>query len=361
MDGNNVSIISDLISQVEKINAQDLMHFVRPIISIYITHKVINSYVLHKTHKPKNISKVKMPPELTQKYDEININEEFPNKYKESLLKFSKVLIENFPKEYLVNFYNNINELVLKQSHESSLKEIFTNNLGTYDEKKNKIVINDCKESVLFHELFHMASSANNKERQVGFTHGIGLPPIGTGINEGYTELLTRRYFKFDEEDQTPSYFFNYDVAKNIESLIGKERMEELYLKSDLMGLINELKKYATEDEIMKFINDNDFVVYNTYKKGKSLTRDIMYRQSLAGIKKFEIRTYIRKIKEQYEKGELEGDISTIIANYIATVHNGVIYRDKKYLLFTKEDISEIAKEELTSKEKQEEIVERSV
>lgn len=66
--------ISDFIIQLEHINYLKIIETIRPIIIYYTTSKVLNTYALHRDYKPKNISKVKLPPELTLEYSEININ-----------------------------------------------------------------------------------------------------------------------------------------------------------------------------------------------------------------------------------------------------------------------------------------------
>ena len=77
---------------------------------------------------------------------------------------------------------------------------------------------------------------------------------IGGGLNEGYTELLTARHFN---NNKVTCYSYESEVASIIESIIGP-RMVELYFDSNLLGLIEELKKYSNEDESMQFITNLD-------------------------------------------------------------------------------------------------------
>ena len=73
--------------------------------------------------------------------------------------------------------------------------------LGFYHTEKNNITIHyyDKKipiniEDTLKHELMHMASTRSTK---VGLITGLEIPDlIGEGLNEGYTQYLTDKYFK---------------------------------------------------------------------------------------------------------------------------------------------------------------------
>lgn len=196
MNNKEKFTLQDFLIELEQINYQEIIDIIGPLIIYYINHKIIDTYTLHRDYKPKNIKKVNLPPELKEEYNQIDINNLVSSKLKDSFIQFSNIMIENFEKKDLINFYNNIN--TLKTSHSSFL--LSGNVVGTYDTKQNKIVINenDFSKSI-FHELLHMASATyKNGIRYCGF-HQSSLKPriasLGKGINEGYTELLGRRYF----------------------------------------------------------------------------------------------------------------------------------------------------------------------
>ena len=96
-----------------------------------------------------------------------------------------------------------------------------------------------------------------------------GLFNLGEGINEGYTELLRHRYF-ITENDGFESYTYEIDTADKIEKITGKEKMESLYLNADLPGLIQELKQFSSEEAIIKFISDVDFIFKNLDEKNSN-------------------------------------------------------------------------------------------
>lgn len=80
---------------------------------------------------------------------------------------------------------------------------------------------------------------------------------IGVGLNEGYTQFLTKRYFG---NDVLESYEFEQAMSELLELIVGKEKMESLYFNADLFGLIQELKQYYNEEGIMQFISNMDFL-----------------------------------------------------------------------------------------------------
>ena len=114
---------------------------------------------------------------------------------------------------------------------------------------------------ILAHELLHASTSsrATNK-RYYGF-HQISLEnkkvkELGRGINEGYTELLTRRFFGYSPT----GYSYEVSVAEMVEFIVGKDKMQDLYFKLDLDGLINELGKYCEINEVKQFILNLDLI-----------------------------------------------------------------------------------------------------
>ena len=65
--------LSDILIQLEQIDYVSIIKMLSPIISYYTISKAIDGYRLHKDFKPKNISRVSLPPELTQEYSSIDI------------------------------------------------------------------------------------------------------------------------------------------------------------------------------------------------------------------------------------------------------------------------------------------------
>ena len=204
------------------------------IVAYFYMQKSTAEFVLKKMQTPKDISKVSMPPELKQKYNSVDIERIKSQKIKEIIVEFSNEMAKSFPPEALTNFYNNINNLNIKNN-----VGIFfiISAMGTYYCKKNELGCT--KLSALYHELFHMASSFYDKERDIEFSgfkqlaHGLKGQAIGHGITEGYTELLTQRYFG-KKHDLPKAYKFEVGIVEKLEQIVGSDEMKKLYLGANL-------------------------------------------------------------------------------------------------------------------------------
>ena len=108
-----------------------------------------------------------------------------------------------------------------------------------------------------------------------GFAQGYkGKKIIATGINEGYTQLLAERYFG-ESKDILKAYSCEKSIAEKLEMIVGKEKMQSLYLNANLYGLIQELKQYEDENTIMQFISDVDFLNMHLKRKKWLLSEKI--------------------------------------------------------------------------------------
>lgn len=144
----------------------------------------------------------------------------------------------------------------------------------------------------IMHELFHLASTVVGKKRlYVGFYQcdiesGKG---IGYGLNEGYTCLLDKRYFKdYDERKEKvigESYSVSVSLVSLLETLIGKELMEKWYSEADLHSLVDFLSNIMGYERTLEFINSLDKIFYycdnifipNAFKTIKSYENAIRY------------------------------------------------------------------------------------
>ena len=296
-----MDMIQNIFTQLQQIDYLLLLNILEPIIIAYITtfsiDKAIKSYSLHRDYRPKDISMVVMPPELINRFNSFNADKIAASKYKESILKYAEFMTKNFSPKDLINFYNNINSL-----------EVYSNSLmrkiGIYRCDINIIYINDniASNNAIFHELFHMSSSVF-KENVIysGFSQSkIDMGnKIGVGLNEGYTDLLTQRYFGKHNGKYRNPYAYEVEIARLVEEIVGKEKMESLYLNANLEGLIDELKKYMSEDEIMKFIYKMDFVTKYSGEKKIGLSRKKMINNSMQDISKFLIICYSKKTVQE--------------------------------------------------------------
>ena len=250
MDQDDFSKIKDIVDAL----LPKFLAYSSILTVFYASKKTIDKFSLNKKCRFDDVSKIYLPPELTFQENEVDFKRISSKKYSESILKFINVFIDNFPKENLINFYNNINSLKVQSKNIYSK----TGDMGLYVIKKNLIYLDDnISDVVIFHELFHMASSLyRNGVYYSGFSQAVkNKGAIGKGLNEGYTELLTQRYFNVNSS----AYLSHVIIAERIEKIIGKEKMENLYFNSNLYGLINEFKQYSTEEDFINFLFNMDF------------------------------------------------------------------------------------------------------
>lgn len=202
--------------------------------------------------------------------------EEEKKKYSNEHDKYFCYIIEKFvttiqeinPNFDLSNFYSKFDDIMFYDIKSSGvyIGGMYIHLGGFYSSMFNVIVNrehSDNKDKVVTHELLHAASSKNC------FLFGFhnGLIRTGRWLNEGYTELLNNRYFDSSFGFSYPSEVF---LMNKLEHIIGKEKMEQLYINSDLKGLINEINKYLSKKQTWSFI------------RGKNISKRLLYLQKMS-------------------------------------------------------------------------------
>lgn len=205
----------------------------------------MNKYKIYKENI-KNIERRRIitqtPLPEIRDYKKNSIDKISTNKLK----KFKKT-VECNPNFDLTYFYNNMDTLISKYLRLSLKKHKLKlyNADGMYLIVDNELLFTD-KGSV-YHELFHLLSSTyDSKKKKVysGFSQGNRRVDIGVALNEGYTELLSSRYFG---NENTGVYPIEVQMAILIEKIVGESTMEKLYSEANLEGLIDEIDKYAND------------------------------------------------------------------------------------------------------------------
>ncbi len=246
---------------------------------------------MSKIGKEKNIRKIKVTPQVVEKYKEMNKEKISKKKLGNYIIDFIYVIERNFSKEDLEHFYQNINSVKVKRN-------LFTKATGSYSPAYNRIFIKRNCDYAIFHELFHLASTTvDNEDMYVGFCQMNDKNFLGIGLNEGYTEALTRRYF--EEFSNKTAYNIEVDIALSLEKIIGKEKMESLYMQSNLKGLVTELQKYSSNNDIMKFIGNVDYI--NKFHNDKDLVV-----LKLEEVSNFLKDAYINKLRKEADIIDLE-------------------------------------------------------
>lgn len=343
MNNKQNFILQDFFMQIQQLDYSEVMAILGAVIVAYSHDKTLSSFKLHREHKPKNIKKVVLPPELKQEYSELDMKKIFSSKYSSALFHFATILTKKFSQGDLINFYNNINALTLESSKQKlMLYNFFCNgtSVGYYSPKKNSITSNENYfDDVIYHELFHMASSiCKDGIIYSGFNQISKFGNLGRGINEGYTELLTAQNF-----NGGISYEYLVGIASRLESIVGRKKMQSLYLNANLLGLVEELKQYCSEEEIMQFISDTDFICNHIYnKKGKNnLSEKKLIERSLKNINKFLIKIYAKKSLQKYEQGIHDRVLTAELGAKISTLPCSLHLKNHSYEIFTQEELKE--------------------
>ena len=261
------------------------------------------------------------------KLEHIKLNKEDINKIKKQplgneLIKFRKKLYKKFKSENLNLLNNNIRTLKIKIKYIAPEILLLKFASGKYKLTKNKIeLINRFKEGSTNHEFFHMASTFYFKEGKLAFCgfqqiNYLKEETLGKGLNEGYTELLSDRYFK----NQIIGRSFSYDIctffAEKLEEIVGKDKMEIFYMNADLFGLCKFLTNFDELENILKFLLKLDHLVtYASYSNRKK------YKEYYELIECYLAKWYINKKKQELEKNIIDKKTFDIeIKNYINTL-----------------------------------------
>lgn len=182
---------------------------------------------------------------------------------------FVKTIQEKNPNFDLSNFYNKFKDIMY---FDIKFPRVVKGMYNPFFNKITNLNHSDDADLTLTHELFHAAASKNHFSS--GFYHTILSKghvsyklQIGKWLNEGYTELLNIRYFG---SNFGRSYIHEVFLMNKLEHIIGKDKMEQLYINSDLKGLINEINKYLSKKETMTFtlkkkVCQKDYYIYKKW------------------------------------------------------------------------------------------------
>ena len=220
---------------------------------------------------------IKKMPKDNYVCDDIVIRNIHNYHLREYIDEFVKTMLYMHDDIDLSNLFRNIQTMIIKEKDLNMFALIGRNYDGCYDSCTNTITLYE--NEVIFHELFHMASNYFDRKNNRVFQGFLQVDlnkkndTIGVALNEGYTEHLSRKYFKSYNGN---CYLYEQFIVSKIEDIIGPFKMEKLYLNADLYGLVEELKQYVPEDEIMKFDQTLNHEFSNR-KKYQDLKKEIYY------------------------------------------------------------------------------------
>ncbi len=230
----------------------------------------------------------------------------------------TKIQHGNFDLTY---FKRNLGKLNIK---ENNLLTFLNQSTALYFVNSHKIIISQyAQELDIYHELFHALNcTLSNKNN----------PKLGTGFEEGYTEILTYRYFKSNLEDyigDSPYVPLIY-LVKYLEKIIGKNKMELYYSKNYTSCLIEDLRTYLNSKEIKDLFKDLNFIAY--------FIDNIVFK-NLVNIKINKIRDLLiymarEKWLKAYQKGEISEKVYLLkIKHFIKSLTKDLKHLDNYQLL----------------------------
>ena len=316
-----------------------------------------NGVEINKDIEIEKTDKIVMPPELISNHTGINYKNIISYEFSEEIAKFARIMTTNFSSENLVILYNNINDLKIEKIYMNEFLEHIKNiifkrgtkdlNVAGYNVFLNRVRIEEEYVDIdMPHELFHMASSVYDKEKKVLYTGFVQTiikenRNIGDGINEGYTEWMVAKYYDESILSDSTSYKYLCNVARNLDEIVGKDKMENLYLKANLKGLVEELVKYNSYDNVMHFISATDYLYHNLNESRKSKQEKEVITNELKFINKFMIESITKSTALMYSDNEISiEDIVPIISKKIKNIHD---VKTKKEDFNVKPDMQEIA------------------
>ena len=206
--------------------------------------------------------------------------------YKSPIINyFVDVMKENKKESYLENFYSNLsNSKIIKNKFLQKYmlgNEEFGGNFIT--KRNNYLVLGNIEElrksnALLtpYHELLHLMTTRidDSKTIRVGFQ----INDFAIGINEGITEVLTKRYFGHLDNNDFDAYIHFTWFNDMLVDIIGKSKIERLYFNSNLEGLVGELEKYIPREKVLELIEDID-LLFNSEDELFCLEKQRIYRK----------------------------------------------------------------------------------
>lgn len=294
------------------------------LVNSFLPEILLKKYKLKKYNFVNNMSEVELPPKLLECNDSLDEQKIVKKKYAKELLEISNKMLKILPDTRI--FLRSINDVKIKKL---KYKHVTYNSVviekGFYRPKRNIIQVEN--PIYLPHELFHLSSSYFDITKNIlysGFSQVNNKTKtiIGKCLNEGYTALLDERYFK----SGSSGYVLEKHFANILEMIVDEKKMFKLYCKADLQGLIVELSKYAESENVIRFINDYEFLDLSKMVK---LDKNFINKK-LQSIVKFLTESYLNKILSNIP---FEFTIFPMM-NFLQKIGSGFTVEDKEFSYF---------------------------
>lgn len=282
--------------------------------SFYLNNPISKKYRLQKINQTLTVLDLEEVKKLTVDYYIQNNKFLSHSKNKELnriIENFVTTMRNNFDDETLKNLYDNVKWVMFKK-YKSKI------NNGEYLSATNVIkLVNEEKTRTITHELLHMASNPyDNTNNFGGFFYTIGKYKIGYGLDEGYTELLNKRYFNSNSEN---IYKEEVTICGFLEEIVGQKKMEKMYLTANLLGLIQDLKEIYDVKEIERFMAALDFINDYAYRP---MLSDIEFEKLFEQIETVVLFLFKGFCERLTDKTMPEDLLEMDICNYLETLFN---------------------------------------
>ena len=343
-----MDFFNNIANQLQQIDYSLITKIASPIFIYYISNTTYKSYKPHKDAKVKKDTTIMLPPDIVRKPSEVDKEKIVKQKFGAEIINFCSIISNNVQNDNLGLFYNNINNLATYTLDFRITNFLFDKSLHAYYmPEDNKIVAKKYDYNLAIdHELFHMSSSYYDKNKLIWFSgfsqKAFKRNTIGVGINEGYTQLLTERYFG-NNKKLLESYTFEKKISKKLELIIGKLKMESLYFKADLYNLVEQLKQYNEESNIINFINDVDFLSKHI-SKGYRLPMDkSIIASKLRSVNSFLLKSYLKKLDIELKNNLITQNIlQEKLQEFISLITTSILNGKIKYKVFDKREIEKM-------------------
>lgn len=246
------------------------------LLSFYLSEMIINKKFFKKNNRKNNYKLYKYG------FDDVTLSISLsPRKNIKEILYYEELLDTDYPEELknifskFVNYINpenleyclfNLGSIKLENNRSfKDLLKIFTDDitLGYYDSFKNKININFDRKNVLSHEFLHMASTNYSNPKLCGFNvinydrKDRSITNFGTGLNEGYTELLNSRIFYNGKKANV--YKLNVEIVKLLECFFeNPDELQYAYFHNDINIVYKSFCQYGNRYEFFYVMNELD-------------------------------------------------------------------------------------------------------
>lgn len=247
-----------------------------PIVGIYGT---ITLYRQHKANKKirTNLQHVNQyqqqgyiitnSTQIMNKYNTLPLNQPIDYRGKEIVRPYMEQFERALGNDIRIA-RNNFSTLRIEKSKEIAK----TGAAGIYNGTENVIKYVKNNANIMGHEMLHMASYMYDNTLDThyhGFMQQKGEAIIGRGLNEGYTELMNSRLFT---NGKITAYKRLVRIVKLIEEFFpNPQMMSHYYFTCDLPAVLQNLRRYCTQEETNEILLGLDRLYEYEYVPGSPL------------------------------------------------------------------------------------------